>query len=117
MDIEFISSKALSKEQDKVDYILKTLNKSEKVLVLQYTLTPFEEKRLIQETMVKIDDKFNGIEVSTLKDDQKNDWKAKVMEMLGVKSNGLTIVGPSSIVKKIKKNPDIVRMSIGESPS
>ncbi|MEM3609925.1 MAG: DUF2073 domain-containing protein, partial [Candidatus Anstonellales archaeon] len=100
--------------KDKVNYILKNLAKKEKVLVLQYALTPEEEKTLIAETMNMIDDNFQGIEVSTMTTNEHTGWKRKILEILGIKNNGLTIVGPANIVKKIKKNPEIVKISLSD---
>ncbi|MCX8166291.1 MAG: DUF2073 domain-containing protein [Candidatus Micrarchaeota archaeon] len=114
MDIEFISSKALEKEKDKVNYILKNLAKKEKVLVLQCSLTAEEEKTLIAETMNMIDEEFQGIEISTMSTQEHSSWKKKLLEILGVKNHGLTIVGPANIVKKIKKNPEIVKISLSD---
>ena len=113
MEIEFISSNVIGKEKDKVAFILDTVKK-DKLLVFQYALSYDEESKLIEETMKRISGKFSGIEVSTLRNEGIEEWKAKVLDILGIRTNGLTIVGPSSMVKSIKKNPDMVKMLLGD---
>ncbi len=115
MEIEFVSAYVLKKEKDKIEFILQNIKK-EKIIVLDYLLSPEEERKLIEETMKRINSKFSGIEISTLKSRSNNPyWKQKILEILGEKSSGMTIIGPSSIVKSIKKNPDAVRVLLGES--
>jgi hypothetical protein len=106
LNIEFISSEALRPldSQGRMDYILKSV-KNNKIIVLDGMLSPLEEKTLIQETMKKVDSKFPGIEISTLgKND--DDFKARIVKLLGGTMGGITVIGPSKLVKEIKKDPN-----------
>lgn len=106
IQIEFISSEALRpmEGRDRTDYILKSVRKN-KILVLDGMLSPEEEKTLIQETMKKIDSQFPGIEISTL-GRSEDDLKTKLIRMLGGTLGGITVIGPSKLVKEIKKDPN-----------
>ncbi len=106
LQIEFISSEALKPmdQEERTEYILRNVTKN-KIIVLDGMLSPIEEKSLIRETMKRIDGKFPGIEISTL---GKNEWdiRTKIIKMLGGSLGGITVIGPSKLVKQIKKQPD-----------
>ena len=106
LQIEFISSVALKPldEQGKRNYILKSVRKN-KIVVLDGMLTPEEEKNLIQETMKSIDGQFPGIEISTLGKNE-DDLRVKLIRLLGGTIGGMTVIGPSKLVKEIKKDPN-----------
>ncbi len=106
LQIEFISSDALRPldSRGRTEYILKSVKKN-RIVVLDGMLSPLEEKNLIQETMKKIDGEFPGIEVSTL-GRSDDDLKTRLIRMLGGSLGGLTVIGPSKIVKEIKKDPN-----------
>ena len=106
LQIEFISSEALRPmdEQDRTSYILRSVKKN-KIIVLDGMLSPLEEKNLIEETMKKIDSRFPGIEISTLGRNE-DDLRSRLIKMLGGTIGGLTVIGPSKLVKEIKKNPN-----------
>ena len=106
IQIEFISSDALKPmdEQGKMEYILKSV-KRDRIVVLDGMLSPVEEKNLIQETMKKIDGRFPGIEISTLGRNE-DDLRTKLIRLLGGTLGGITVIGPSKLVKEIKKDPN-----------
>jgi hypothetical protein len=106
IQIEFISSEALKpmNEQGRTNYILRSVKKN-KILVLDGMLSPEEEKTLIQETMKKIDAQFPGIEISTL-GRSEDDLKTRLIRLLGGTLGGITVIGPSKLVKEIKKDPN-----------
>jgi hypothetical protein len=105
LQIEFISSDALKPmdEQRRTEYILKSVSKN-KIIVLDGMLSPVEEKNLIQETMKMVDGKFPGIEISTLGRND-DDLRTKLIRLLGGTLGGITVIGPSKLVKEIKKDP------------
>lgn len=106
IEIEFISSEVLEGEEssDKIRYILDRI-KENKILVMEESLTPLEETRLIEATMRQVDGQFPGIEVSTLREKTENGIKGKLIRILGGRTGGLTVIGPSRLIKKIKKEP------------
>jgi len=107
--IEFVSTDTLEREGDnKTDYILENV-REDRIIVLEDPLTREEEKDLIKETMKLVDAKFPGIEVSTLGQDS-NGLKSALIRLLGGKRRGLTVIGPSKLVRKIKKNPNSIQL-------
>jgi hypothetical protein len=90
--------------------------KDDKIAILEGRLTKDEEAGLIQSTMQDINDSFKGIElaVSTPKRKAQDQWTDKVKQtmidlLLGDRT-GFTIIGPATIIKEIKKNPDKIEL-------
>ncbi|MDO8339985.1 MAG: DUF2073 domain-containing protein [Candidatus Burarchaeum sp.] len=105
--IEFVASEVLDKQgENKTDYILENV-KADTILVLEEPLTPEEEKELIKETMKLVDPKFPGIEVSTLSSEAEG-LRSALIRILGGKPRGLTVIGPSKLIRQIKKNPNSI---------
>jgi hypothetical protein len=105
--IEFVASEVLDKEGgSKTNYILKNV-KADTILVLEDPLTPEEETELISETMKKVDLNFPGIEVSTLGTEAEG-LRSALIHILGGKTRGLTVIGPSKLIRQIKKNPNSI---------
>jgi hypothetical protein len=115
IELEFISSEILDPmgREEKMDYILERIKKN-KILITEGSLSPGEEARLIEETMKRINNKFPGIEVSTLKEKTTRGFREKVIKMLGGKTGGLTVIGPSKLIKKIKKEPQQILVLAGK---
>ena len=102
IEIEFISSNMLEtkNEGEKLKYIMDKVRKG-KILVVEESLTSFEESRIIEETMKQIDDKFSGIEISTLRESNVEGLRERMIRLLGGSTGGLTVIGPSKMIKKI----------------
>lgn len=89
--------------------------KKDKIVLLQGRLTKKEEGELIIKTMEEIDEKFHGIELSVIYPENGCNGIVSRMKngfanfMLGERQ-GLTIVGPASVVKEIKKNPRMIQL-------
>lgn len=105
IELEFISSDVLNPmgEESKIEYIIDKIKK-DKIIITDDSLSHREEARLIEETMKRINDNFPGIEVSTL-GETKQGLREKIIRLLGGKTGGLTIIGPSKLIRKIKKEP------------
>jgi len=105
IELEFVSSDVLNPmgEDSKIEYIIDKIKK-DKILITDDSLSHKEEARLIEETMKRINENFPGIEVSTLKE-TKHGFREKLIRLLGGKTGGLTIIGPSKLIKRIKKEP------------
>ncbi len=114
IEIEFISSNVLESKTNsqRMRYILNRIKK-DKILVLERGFSSFDESRLIEETMKQIDEKFSGIEISTLKESNVKGVREKLIRILGGKPGGLTVIGPSKLIKKIKKEPERISLFAG----
>jgi len=100
--------------EDKLKRILKAV-KDDKILLIEGRLDPLEESELIKRTMAEITKSFRGIEIASVDYDFKglDNWekfKKSVANMLLKKRSGLTIVGPASIVREIKKDPNRIEL-------
>ena len=115
IELEFISSQILDQlsGDDKMKFVLERI-KENKILVIEGSLSSTEEAKLIEATMKDISDKFPGIEVSTLRDKAESGIKEKIIKMLGGKTGGLTVIGPSKLIKQIKKEPQRISIFAGE---
>ncbi len=83
-----------------------------KIVLLQGRLKPEEEARLIEDTMAMIDHvkNFRGVELAVLSSKDDNIpffslMKVKLAKFLVGERDAVTIIGPASIVKEIKKDP------------
>ncbi|MBD3361584.1 DUF2073 domain-containing protein [Candidatus Woesearchaeota archaeon] len=101
-----------------VGRIRKLLNiaKKNKIVLLQGRLSKDEETELIKTTMEEINKEFRGIELAVIDPSQSETLEgfAKVKNdffslFLGNRS-GFTVIGPASVVKSIKKNPDKIEL-------
>lgn len=111
IELEFISSEVLDEKsgEDKMKFILDKI-KENKILVMEEGLSTAEEVRLIETTMREVSDKFPGIEVSTLGEKSEKGIKDKLIRMLGGRTGGLTVIGPSKLIKKVKKEPQQISL-------
>lgn len=105
VELEFLSSGVLNKKigEEKIKFMLDKI-KEGKILITDAPLTPIEESKLIEMTMGSIDDKFKGIEVATLSTEEEGIFD-KIVAFFGIKK-GLTVIGPSKMIKKIKKEKE-----------
>ena len=117
MDIalEFISSDVLSGKtpEEKMDFLLEKI-KGNKIIVVEESLSSQEEALLIEATMKQISKKFPGVEISTLRERSADGFKEKLIKMLGGRTGGLTVIGPSTLVKEMKREPQRISVLAGE---
>jgi hypothetical protein len=104
---------------DRIKKILK-LVLSGKVIILQGRLRVEEEIRLIEDTMAMVDHikTFKGIELAVIEPDMGNESmfmkiRKGIAHTLVGHHNSLTIIGPASIVKEIKKDPKKLEVLLG----
>ncbi|MCX8158725.1 MAG: DUF2073 domain-containing protein [Candidatus Pacearchaeota archaeon] len=90
-----------------------------KIAIIQGRLRAEEEARLIEDTMVLVDrvKNFKGIELAVIEPDLKDAgifMKAKqaIANSLTGNNNALTVVGPASIIKEIKRNPKKIELML-----
>ncbi|MBI2106364.1 DUF2073 domain-containing protein [Candidatus Woesearchaeota archaeon] len=100
--------------ESKITKVLK-IAKSNKIILLEGRLSSTEEALLIERTMSNIDRRFKGIEICSIGDSESQDFIKKVKRglaqlLLGIGASGLTIIGPASIIKEIKRDPDKIEL-------
>jgi hypothetical protein len=116
LTIQFLPWSELSRlsPDDKLKKLL-DLVKEDKIILLQGRLTSAEKSDLISRTMAEISKKFKGIEIEELDLVSKDrafieHLKSAIASMLLGGSQGFTIIGPASIIKEIKKDPDKIQL-------
>ncbi len=111
--IEFLSRDKLSGEnfEEKLQTVLDKV-KDNAVLVLEEGWTPEEKRMLIENSMEEIDDDFPGVEFLGLDSSSTRINKVKSLFYDKVLNeeyrDGLTIVGNSRVMEKIKEERDSV---------
>ena len=107
----------------KLKLIFKIVKKN-KIVLMQGRLKPQEEAQLIEQTMGQITKKFSGISFCTILPEQQNGKKnGKKGQTSGIFKNAvynlfmknrdtLTIIGPASLVKEIRKNPNRIDLML-----
>lgn len=98
--------------QSKVDLILEYI-KNKDVLIIDGRLKSREEAELIRRTMKDLGEEFeifHGIEMASLYDN--NIRKKTFFNIFKKESNGITIIGPASIIEEMKHNPDHVELKL-----
>ena len=102
-----------------VGRIRKLLNvaKQNKIVLLQGRLKKEEEAELIKATMEEINKEFKGIELAVIDPNADRDkiggfkkFKTGFVGLLLGDRQGMTIIGPASIVKEIKKDPNKIEL-------
>ena len=83
-----------------------------KIVILHGRLRAEEEARLIEDTMALVDHvkNFKGIELAVIEPDTKKSsfvdkFKHNIAKRLVGDSSALTVIGPASIIKEIKRDP------------
>ncbi len=91
------------------------------ILILQGRLLPQEETRLIEDTMAMIDytKGFKGIELAVISGDEKENFFSKLTKnianiLIGGDLTSITIIGPATIVKEIKKDPKKIELFLNK---
>jgi|TARA_B100001971_G_scaffold189000_1_gene190752 hypothetical protein len=94
--------------------------KENKIVLLQGRLKREEETDLISIAMEEIGDRFKGIELAVINPENKDQEGFRKIRnnffgMLLGDRQGLTVVGPASIVKEIKKDPNKIELLTKEA--
>ncbi len=86
------------------------------ILILQGKLKTEEETRLIGDTMAMIEHikNFKGIELAVISGGEEGIWDKMKKGMANALSGGdmgaITIIGPATIVKEMKRNPKKIEL-------
>lgn len=87
-----------------------------KLIILQGRLKPEEETKLIENTMALIGNikNFRGIEISSLSGSEEKTFFEKIRKnltrILIGEQDSITLIGPASLVKDIKKDPKRIEL-------
>ena len=91
------------------------------ILIIQGKLSPAEETRLIEDTMAMIGhvNNFKGIELAVINGSRKEGMIEKMRKgiadaLIGGDLGAITIIGPATIVKEIKKNPKKIELMLNK---
>jgi hypothetical protein len=88
-----------------------------KIVILHGRLRAEEEARLIEDTMAMVDHikGFKGIELAVIEPNMKNEnllvqMKHGIAKRLVGDNSALTVIGPASIIKEIKRDPKKIEL-------
>ncbi len=100
--------------EEKIRRILKSV-KEGKILLIEGRLNPIEESELIKKTMSVITKDFKGVEIASIDYSPRDPalfekLKKDFANFLLRRRPGLTIVGPATIVKEIRKDPSKIEL-------
>ena len=107
-DIEILDS------NEKINHLLNIV-RDKNIVLMEGRLKPEEETALIHRTMENISKKFKGIELCTIFPEDKNlDFFRKIKmnfaSMILGDREGLTIIGPASVIKEIRRDPNKIQL-------
>ena len=91
-----------------------------KIVILHGRLRPEEEARLIEDTMALVDHVkgFRGIELAVIEPNLKQEsvfvkMKYGLARKLVGDNSSLTLIGPASVIKEIKRDPRKLELLLG----
>lgn len=121
--LQFVSYNELSRLTP-VGRIKKILDiaKENKIVLVEGRLNPTEEADLIQKTMEEVNKDFKGIELCTIYPDSNKNGdafdklKSTMINALIGNRRGLTVIGPATIVKEIKRDPNKIQLLTNNLP-
>ncbi len=107
-DIESLNS------QQRINKLIGVV-KQNKIVLMQGRLKPEEETLLIKQTMEMIEDNFKGVEICTIFPEERDlqfvkRFKKEMMRFIIGNRDGITIVGPASIIKEIKRDINNIQL-------
>lgn len=120
LTIHFMPYSEIAKE-DTIGRIKKVMGivLKNKIVILQGRLKPDEEVRLIENSMTLIGnlEGFHGIEIATISGETEgisvfNRVRQNIARILVGEQDAITIIGPASIVKEIKRDPKKIELML-----
>ena len=123
LTLQFVPYKDI-KELSSIGRIRKLLNlaKENKVVLLEGRLNKEEEAELIKTTMEEINASFKGIELAVINPDESEQdpfskFKLTLASVLLGNKQGFTIIGPATIIKNIKRDPNKLQLLMKDANS
>lgn len=119
LTIRFITYSEISKLSgaERIKKILDIVLEN-KIVILQGRLEPTEETSLIQSTMALVGrvKKFKGVELAVISPGENqgffDKFRNNLANAISKGREGLTVIGPATIVKQIKKDPSKVELML-----
>lgn len=120
LTIHFMPYSEISRE-DSIGRIKKIMGLvlDHKIIILQGRLKPDEEVRLIENSMTLIGNikGFAGIEIAAISGDSEfetmfHKMRSNIARILVGEKDSITIIGPASVVKDIKKDPKKIELML-----
>lgn len=110
VQINMISERKLKSlsTMEKVTMILEDVMHG-KVVILEHGLDPYEEARLIETTMSRVDDDFSGIEIQSYPHEQK---RPLLERLLNGNKRRMTVIGPADRMKTLCREHDLITAMI-----
>ena len=112
------------KDLSSLGRIRKLLNmaKENKIVLLEGRLSKEEEAELIKTTMEEINASFKGIELAVVNpSENENDvfarFKSTIATTLLGNRQGFTIIGPATVIKNIKRDPNKLQLLMKDAAS
>ncbi len=91
-----------------------------KIVIFHGRLRPEEEARLIEDTMALVDHvkDFRGVELAVIEPNLEGEsifvkLRHGLAKRLVGQGNALTVIGPASVIKEIKRDPKKLELMIG----
>lgn len=91
-----------------------------KIVILHGRLRAEEEARLIEDTMAMVDHvpNFKGIELAVIEPNMREEnvfvkFKYGIAKRLVGDNSSLTVIGPASVIKDIRKDPRKIELLLG----
>ena len=91
-----------------------------RIVILHGKLRPEEEARLIEDTMAMVDHvkSFKGIELAVIEPNLKDQgifvkMKHGIAKKLVGANSSLTVIGPATVIKEIKRDPKKIELLLG----
>ena len=92
-----------------------------KIVILQGKLTPEEESKLIENSMMLIGNVpgFAGVEIASLSGENENrslfeGVRRNIAKILVGEQDAITVIGPASVVGEMKKDPKKVELMLAQ---
>ncbi len=110
VQINMISERKLKSlsTMEKVTLILEDVMHG-KIVILEHGLDPFEEARLIETTMSRVDDDFSGIEIQSYPHEQQ---RPLITRLLNGNKRRMTVIGPADRMKTLCRERDLISATI-----
>ena len=97
----------------KINYLLRIV-KENKIVIMEGRLKAEEEAKLIEETMEQITKTFKGVSFCTIYQNKQDAFGDKIKSTISKailgRREGTTIIGPASIIKEIRRNPNKIEL-------
>lgn len=116
LTIQYVSPTELQglASDEKIEKLL-SIVKEDKIALVQGRLKKSEEVALIAKTMENIDKKFKGIEIAVLNPTASagsfyQHIKAHIAQFLLGHQPGITVIGPATVIREIKQDPNKIQL-------